>query len=73
MFFTSTVGSTNMDFWSFSSNDEVTAVILSREFAIAMEEMFARDLAQSDRIRWEEWKKRSLPLKIREWFSHLFT
>ena len=69
----STVGSTNMDFWSFSSNDEVNAVILSREFAIAMEEMFARDLEQSDQIRWEEWKKRSLPLKIREWFSHLFT
>jgi len=69
----STVGSTNMDFWSFSSNDEVNAVILSREFAITMEEMFARDLAQSDQVRWEEWKKRPLRLKIREWFSHLFT
>ena len=69
----STVGSTNMDFWSFSSNDEVNAVILGREFAITMEEMFARDLAQSDQVRWEEWKKRPLRLKIREWFSHLFT
>ena len=69
----STVGSTNMDFWSFSSNDEVNAVILSREFAITMEEMFARDLAQSDQVRWEEWKKRPLRLKFREWFSHLFT
>ena len=29
----STVGSTNMDFWSFSTNDEVNAIILSREFA----------------------------------------
>ncbi len=69
----STVGSTNMDFWSFSSNDEVNAVILSREFAITMEEMFAGDLAQSDQIRWEEWKKRPLRLKAREWFSHLFS
>jgi cardiolipin synthase len=69
----STVGSTNMDFWSFSSNDEVNAVILSREFAITMEEMFAGDLAQSDQVRWEEWKKRPLRLKIREWFFHLFT
>jgi len=69
----STVGSTNMDFWSFSSNDEVNAVILSREFAIAMEEMFDRDLAESDQIRWEEWKRRPLRLKIKEWFSHLFT
>ncbi|MHB8108607.1 MAG: cardiolipin synthase [Syntrophorhabdaceae bacterium] len=69
----STVGSTNMDFWSFSSNDEVNAVILSREFAVTMEEMFAGDLAQSDQVRWEEWKKRPLHHKIGAWFSHLFT
>jgi len=68
----STVGSTNMDFWSFSSNDEVNAVILSREFAIEMEKMFARDIAESDQIQWNEWEKRPLHLKIRGWFSHLF-
>jgi cardiolipin synthase len=68
----STVGSTNMEWWSFSSNDEVNAVILSREFATEMEKMFAGDLAKSDQIRWEEWEKRPLLLKIREWFSHLF-
>jgi len=68
----STVGSTNMDFWSFSSNDEVNAVILSREFAITMEEMFARDLAESDQIRWEEWEKRPFSLKVKQWFWHLF-
>jgi len=33
----STVGSTNMEGWSFSTNDEVNAVILSREFAAEME------------------------------------
>jgi cardiolipin synthase len=68
----STVGSTNMEWWSFSSNDEVNAVILNREFATEMEKMFAKDLAESDEIRWEEWKKRPLHVKIREWFSHLF-
>ena len=68
----STVGSTNMDFWSFSSNDEVNAVILSREFATEMEKMFAGDLAESDQIRREEWKKRPLRLKIKEWFLRLF-
>jgi len=68
----STVGSTNMEWWSFSTNDEVNAVILNREFAMEMEKMFARDLAESDQIRWEEWKKRPLLIKIREWFSHLF-
>ena len=62
----STVGSTNMDFWSFSTNDEVNAVILSREFAMEMEKMFAEDLAESDQIRWEEWEKRPLLSRIRE-------
>ena len=66
----STVGSTNMDFWSFSSDDEVNAVILSREFAVEMEKMFARDIAESDEVRWQEWKKRPLSLKVKEWFSH---
>jgi cardiolipin synthase len=50
----------------------VNAVILSREFATEMEKMFAGDLAESDQIRWEEWKKRPLFLKVWEWFSHLF-
>lgn len=68
----STVGSTNMDFWSLLSDDEVNAVILSHEFAVEMEKMFARDLAESDEIRWEEWKYRPLFQRIREWFSHLF-
>src|SRR5271157_2887135 len=67
----STVGSTNMDFWSFSSDDEVNAVILNREFAGEMEKMFAGDLAESDEVRWQEWKKRPLSLKVKEWFSHL--
>ena len=68
----STVGSTNMDFWSFSSNDEVNAVVLNREFAVEMEKMFTRDLAESEEVRWEEWRKRPLSLKVKQWFSHLF-
>jgi cardiolipin synthase len=69
----STVGSTNMDYWSFLSDDEVNAVILSREFAIEMEKMFAKDLAESDQIKWEEWKERPLFPRLREWFAHLFS
>jgi cardiolipin synthase len=68
----STVGSTNMDFWSFSSNDEVNAVILNKEFAEEMEKMFARDLAQSHEIRLKEWKRRPVLNKIKEWFAHQF-
>jgi cardiolipin synthase len=68
----STVGSTNMDFLSLQNNDEVNAVILSREFAVEMENMFVRDLANSRQILLEDWKKRSLLLKGREWFVNLF-
>ena len=68
----STVGSTNMDFWSFSTNDEVNAVILSKEFATEMEEMFNKDLAESDEIRLEEWKKRPVFDRIKQWIAHRF-
>jgi cardiolipin synthase len=68
----STVGSTNMDFWSFSTNDEANAVILSKEFASEMEKMFAEDLAASHEILLEEWKKRPLFDRINEWFAHQF-
>ena len=68
----STVGSTNMDFWSFSTNDEVNAVILNKEFAAEMEKMFAGDLAMSDEIRLEEWKKRPVLNRFKEWFAHQF-
>lgn len=68
----STVGSTNMDFWSFSSNDEVNAAILDKGFATEMAKMFAEDLAASHEILPEEWKKRPLFSKIKEWLAHRF-
>jgi cardiolipin synthase A/B len=67
----STVGSTNMDNMSMLTNDEVNAVILNREFAVEMENMFVRDLIDSRQINWDEWKQRPLPLRIKEWFVHL--
>ena len=68
----STVGSTNMDFLSLLNNDEVNAVILNHEFAVEMEKMFVRDLANSRQIQWEEWKERPLLPRVREWFVNLF-
>ena len=68
----STVGSTNMDFLSLLSNNEVNAVILSREFAGEMEKTFARDLANSRQIQWKDWKNRPYLPRVREWFINLF-
>ncbi len=67
----STVGSTNMDLWSFLRNDEVNAIILSRDFANEMEGMFEKDLENSHQIYLEHWKKRQLSQRLREWFSRL--
>ena len=68
----STVGSTNMDYWSLLNDDEVNAVVLSRQFAAEMEEIFAKDLMESHQIKREEWKERSMFSKMRESFAHMF-
>lgn len=68
----STVGSTNLDFLSLLSNDEVNAIILNKEFAHQMEQMFAKDLAASRPILLEEWEKRPLLPRMGEWFVNLF-
>ncbi|MDT8441180.1 MAG: phospholipase D-like domain-containing protein [Desulfuromonadales bacterium] len=68
----STVGSTNLDFLSLLNNDEVNAVILSREFATEMEAMFAGDLANSRQIQRDEWDSRPWLPRIRAWFVNLF-
>jgi cardiolipin synthase len=64
----STVGSTNLDFLSLLNNDEVNAVVLNREFAVEMEEMFARDLADSREIHRKEWESRPWLPRARDWF-----
>ncbi|MGA9109602.1 MAG: cardiolipin synthase [Smithella sp.] len=69
----STVGSTNLDSLSLLSDDEVNAVVLSREFSAEMERMFAEDIAQSDQIQSDKWQKRPISQKIKESFAHLFS
>jgi cardiolipin synthase len=68
----STVGSTNLDFWSLLSDDEVNSVVLSREFAVEMEKMFVKDLTESEQIRWDKWENRTLWQKVEESFAHMF-
>jgi cardiolipin synthase len=67
----STVGSTNLDLWSFIRDDEVNAIILGRDFATEMQAQFEKDLANSDQIYLETWSKRPIGQRLREWFSRL--
>src|SRR4030065_1029229 len=64
----STVGSTNMDFLSLLNNDEVNSVILNHEFAVEMEKMFVRDLANSRQIQWDEWQEGPVLPGVSVWF-----
>jgi cardiolipin synthase A/B len=68
----STIGSTNIDMRSFLHNDEVNAVVLSAEFAERMEALFERDLRESVEITAEEWSRRGLRSRMREWAVRMF-
>ena len=62
----STVGSTNMDLWSFYRNDEVNAIILGIDFADKMEAMFDKDLENSVEITKKSWAERPWTKWLRE-------
>ena len=69
----STVGSTNLDLWSFARNNEVNAIVLGIDFAAQMEALFASDVAHSDEILREEWGRRGLTERVKEWFSRFLS
>jgi cardiolipin synthase len=61
-----TVGSTNFDTRSFSTNDEANLNVYERTFAQAQERIFAADLERSRRVTLEEWERRPLSEKLYE-------
>jgi len=69
----STIGSSNMDLWSFVRDDEVNAIILGQDFARAMEAMFESDLEASDEVTREEWGRRSLGNRVKELLARLLS
>lgn len=68
----STVGSTNLDWRSFLHNYELDAVVLGADFGRQMQAMFDADLAASEAIRLEDWRRRPIDLWLKEWFSRLW-
>lgn len=67
----STIGSTNLDWRSFLHNDEINAVVLGHGFAAQMAAMFTNDLTQSDAIALDQWRHRSLLLRLKERLSRI--
>ena len=64
-----TVGSTNLDWRSFLHNHELNAVVLGAGFGAQLQAMFDRDLAESEVIQLVQWRRRTLDLRFKEWFS----
>ena len=62
----STIGSTNLDWRSFTNNHEVNAVILDDDFGVKMNQMFQEDLTASSLITLEAWKNRPILNRIKE-------
>ena len=67
-----TVGSTNLDWRSFLHNYELNAVVLGSEFGKQVQTMFDKDLAESDAITLEQWERRPLGPRLKEWFAHIW-
>jgi cardiolipin synthase len=67
-----TVGSTNLDWRSFLSNDEINAVILGREFAEQMQSVFAKDLEASQEVTIQRWNQRPLSDRLKESLARLW-
>lgn len=68
----SMIGSTNLDIRSFLHNDEINAIVLDADFAERMEALFQRDLQESNEITVEQWNRRGLYERLREWAVRLF-
>ena len=68
----SIVGSANLDMRSFLHNDEVNAVIVSRDTAQRMEEVFVRDQQTARPVDLDRWEGRSAWQRMKEFFVNLF-
>lgn len=62
----STVGSSNLDYRSFRSNDEINLVVLGKPFATQLEQAFQRDLHHAAAINPQQWASRPFLQHARE-------
>jgi cardiolipin synthase len=64
-----TVGSTNLDNFSFAHNDELNLIVYDRAIAQRLERIFEADVQASRRVTYERWKDRGLRARLLEVFA----
>lgn len=67
----STVGTSNLDWWSIARDNEVNAIVLGHSFGDEMDLMFKNDLEDSQQVELLKWDQRSLLERFREAFARL--
>jgi cardiolipin synthase A/B len=68
----STVGTSNLDWWSIARDNEINAILVSHSFGDQMNLMFANDLENSSQIELEAWKHRGMLERFDEFFARVF-
>ncbi|MEM7167173.1 MAG: phospholipase D-like domain-containing protein [Planctomycetota bacterium] len=66
-----TVGSSNLDHWSFQRNLEANAVVLDQESGRALSARFERDLRFADAVELSQWRRRPFLQKVLERLASL--
>ncbi len=69
----STVGSTNMDLWSFLRDNEINVIVVGKDFAQKVEQLFEKDLVASKEITKEQWSHRPLSDRLKETLARLLS
>ncbi|HEX7154034.1 MAG TPA: phospholipase D-like domain-containing protein [Thermoanaerobaculia bacterium] len=67
----SAIGSTNFDNRSFEVNDEVSMVVYDEAIAQELERTFDEDLQYATEVKLDEWRKRPVSHKLRDFFMFL--
>lgn len=67
-----TVGSSNMDWRSFTLNHEINAVILGDRFATQMENLFRIDRAAAQAVSLEQWENRGIRPRFMQFWGRIF-
>jgi cardiolipin synthase len=62
----STVGTSNLDWWSITRNNELNTIVLSHSFGDEMNLMFKNDTESAEQIELDKWKHRGLIERFRE-------